>query len=186
MNKPDASILLMIIGGLMIASALFFMTQKEPPNKVWQVKMTILDEGPDQDQSFQTQYEEKNPATIYRDKTVNWIEVGKEEQTIGFMETSEITVMDVAFTDTVGNGSGDDLIVVYFTNSGTGKVTIAQVNFNGVIQTGNWELTSGEDIIGPGSLDTMQINADWTAGNNYSITFSTTDGTMIGSFTSTA
>ena len=176
----------MIIGGLIGASALFLIMPKQTPNKVEQVKMTILVKGINQDQNLQTQYEEKNPKTIYLDRTINWSEVEKEEQIIEFLKTSELTVVDVTFTDTVGDGSGDDLILVSFTNSGTAKVTIAQVNFNGVTQISNWELTSGEDIIKPGYPDTVQITADWTAGNKYSIKFFASDGTIIGSYTETA
>ena len=186
MNKTGAYILLIIIAGLIGASALFLILPKQTPNKVEQVKMTILVEGINQDQSLQTQHEEKNPKAIYLYRTINWSEVEKEEPIIGFLETCELTVLDVTFTDTVGDGTGDDLIVVSFTNSGTAKVTIAQVNFNGGTQTGNWELTSGEDVIRPGYPDTVQINADWTAGNKYSIKFFASDGAIIGSYTETA
>jgi hypothetical protein len=61
------------------------------------------------------------------------------------------------------------------------------VTFNDVTQTGNWELTSGEDKIGAGESYTVQITVDWIAGNNYSIQFFATDGTVVSSvFTSTA
>ena len=107
--------------------------------------------------------------------------------TIGFMETSELTVVDVTFTDTVGDGSGADRIDVDVTNSGTATVTINQVRINGnTISTANWELASGEASIDPGDPDTVEITADYDAGNKYSITFFAKDGTMIGSFTDTA
>jgi len=88
--------------------------------------------------------------------------------------------VDVTFTDTVGDGSGDDLIVVSFTNYGTKEATITQVNFNGVTQKGNWILTSGEDIIWPGDPETVKLTADWTKGNKYSIKFFAADGTLVG------
>ena len=149
MDKRDVIILLLIIS-LVIGPSLYLGIQKistPPPPKVEQVIMTILDEGPNQDQILQTQYEEKNPKTIHLERTINWIEAEKVEQTIGFIETTELAIVDVTFTDTVGDGSGDDLIVVSFTNYGTKEATITQVNFNGVTQKGNWILTSGEDII---------------------------------------
>ena len=190
LNKTVVCFLLVIAGGLIGASALLLMTPKSvyTPKEV-QVIMTIVDEGVNHDQSLQMQYPEKNPAAIYLERRVNWIEVEKEDQINVFMETWELKIENVSFTDTVGDGSGDDLIVVSFTNVGTCQLTFSQVNFNGVTQTGNWELTSGEDKIGAGESDTVQITVDWTPGNNYSIEFVTTDGKAMGSgaqFTCTA
>ena len=182
LNKTGAFLLLIIVGGLIGASALFLMTPKPiyTPKRE-QVIMTILDEGINQDQSLQIQYDEKSRKAVYLERSINLIEVEKEEQVNVFLETTELIVENVTFTDTVGDGSGDDLIVVSFTSIGTTKVIFAKVNFNGVTQTGNWELASGEDIIRAGSSDTVQIIADWTAGNKYSIQFFATDGTVVSS-----
>ena len=111
------------------------------------------------------------------------------------MEVFELTITDVTFTDTVGDGSGDDMIVVSFVNSGTLGGKFVEMQFNGRKQTGNWELSSGDDNLGAGSGEgkigagfsyTIQITVDWTPGNNYSIQFITTDGTLAGYFTCTA
>jgi flagellin-like protein len=100
--------------------------------------------------------------------------------TIGFMETSELTVVDVTFT-------GTNMMNVSVTNSGTADVTISQVRVNGdTITAANWELTSGNTAIAPGADDYVEITSAWTSGNKYSINFFAKDGTMIGSFTTTA
>jgi len=97
--------------------------------------------------------------------------------TIGFMETSELTVVDVVFNA--------DSMNVTVTNSGTADVTISQVRVNGnTIST--WELRSGLTSIGPGAGDYVDITIASTAGNKYAITMFANDGTLIGSFTDTA
>ena len=196
LNRTGEFFLIFIIVGVVIgASALFLMTPKPQTRPTPQVIMIIHDEGIDQGQSLQIQYVEKTSKITYLEQTINCVAVEKEQQTLVFMETFELTITDVIFTDTVGDGSGDDMIVVSFVNSGTNGGEFVQVQFNGVTQTGNWALTSGEDNIGAGSGEgilgagfsyTVQITVDWTAGNNYSIEFVTTDGALAGSFTCTA
>ena len=176
MNKTDVCILLIVVVGVIGASALFLMTPKpmynpNPPRAI----MTILDEGVDHGQSLQIQYDGKTPKATYL------------EQTLVFLETTELKIENVTFTDTVGDGSGDDLIVVSVTNVGTKHIELEQVNFNGVTQTGNWELTSDDNKIECGLTVTLQVTVDWTAGNKYSIRCHLTDGTVISSlFTVTA
>jgi len=101
--------------------------------------------------------------------------------TIGFMETSELTVVDVEFTSTNMNN-------VTVINSGTADTTIGQVRINGnTIPTTLWNLqVSSSDTIAPGATDYVEITSDWNAGQKYSITFFATEGTLIGSFTDTA
>ena len=100
--------------------------------------------------------------------------------TIGFMETTELTVVDVTFLD-------DTMMNVTVTNSGTSAATSSQVRVNGnTITVTNWELYSGNAAIAPGYTDYVEITSDWTAGNKYSITFFDNTGTLIGSFTDTA
>ena len=173
MNKTGVIILLVIVGGVIGASALFLMTPKHVynPNPPLAV-MTILDEGVDQE-TLQIKYGEKTQKTEY---------LG---QTLVFLETTELIIENVSFTDTVGDGSGDDLIVVSFTNVGTKNVEFEQVNFNGVIPTGKWELTSDDNNIECGLTVTVQVTADWTAGNKYSIQFHLTDGTVISPLSTT-
>ena len=101
--------------------------------------------------------------------------------TIGFMETSEVTVNSVAFMGT--SDTADNTIVVTLTNSGTSDLTIASVKLNGNTAT-------SPDTPLPvvsGAQDTLTISAaNWISGNKYSINMFSTDGTLIGSFTDTA
>ncbi len=98
--------------------------------------------------------------------------------TIGFMETSELTVTDLTF-ETNGN------ITISVVNSGTSDATIATVRVNG--DTLSFE--TGENLtLEDGESDdlTIDMTTAWVAGNKYSITLFATDGTMIGSYTGTA
>ena len=156
--------------------------------------MKILDEGIKQE-SLQIQHDKKPSNTAYLEQTINCIAVEKEQQTLVYIPHFELTVTDVTFTDTVGDGSGDDMVVVSFVNSGDFNGEFVEMLFNGVTQTGNWELSSSEDKNGAGSGEgkigvgfwyTLQITVDWTPGNKYRIKFVTTDGDLAGSFTTTA
>jgi DUF1680 family protein len=99
--------------------------------------------------------------------------------TIGFMETTELTVVEVLYP-----AAGTMNVTV--TNSGTSDATIAQVRVNGETQA-TWDLqVSTTQSIGAGDTDYVEIAYSWTAGNKYQITFFANDGTMIGSFTDTA
>lgn len=188
MNKLGIIIPLVVVGLTMASTYFLIIAPKHYQPKVDdQIIMTILDEGTNQNQNIQTQYEETNPNKIYLERTVNCIEAEKEEQTIGFMNTIELRVSDVNFTDTIGDGTGDDLIIITIINVGTMDAEIVQVKFNEIKQIDNWKLTSGEDNITAGSINNLiQLTADWTAGNKYSITFNATDGTQVGYFTITA
>jgi len=103
--------------------------------------------------------------------------------TIGFMETKELTVTDVTFTD---DGAIPPLAVsidLAVTNSGTSSATVSIVKVNGVTianPTGDLTLDAGDtgDIVIP--------YITWTAGSKYSITLFATDGTLVGSYTDTA
>jgi flagellin-like protein len=99
--------------------------------------------------------------------------------TIGFMETSELTVVEVLYPDATHMN-------VTVTNSGTSDVSIAQVRINGATQS-TWNLhTASDTTIAAGATDYVEITYTWTAGNKYAISFFATDGTMIGSYTDTA
>jgi len=107
--------------------------------------------------------------------------------TIGFMETTELTVVDVDFTQLAGTPLVNDQMNVTVTNSGTSAATISQVRINGnTITTANWALDSGNAAIAPGDSDYVEITSTWASGNKYSITFFDNTGTLIGSFTDTA
>jgi flagellin-like protein len=119
--------------------------------------------------------------------------------TIGFMETSEITINRMQFV-TADTGVGADTINVTMTDSGTSDVTIGMVKVNGNtidmssdvtrIDSGatadDFTLDAGEQAILSISYDSSYATNGVVAGNKYSVNFFATDGTLIGSFTDTA
>ena len=99
--------------------------------------------------------------------------------TIGFMETSELTVTQMTFLPSANTTT------VYVTNSGTSAVTVDIVKLNGASKS----FTGGADpvTIAAGGDDTITITAAaWESGNKYSISMFATDGTLMGSYTATA
>ncbi|UCH37441.1 MAG: hypothetical protein JSV76_07130 [Candidatus Bathyarchaeota archaeon] len=100
--------------------------------------------------------------------------------TIGFMETSELTVTNVDFT--AGDPSGQ--IAVDVTNSGTSAVTVTAIKVNG--ETAATWSSGTSDTVEPGADETFTITQVVVAGNKYSINMFSNDGTLIGSYTETA
>jgi flagellin-like protein len=102
--------------------------------------------------------------------------------TIGFMETSELTITDVTFTDDGGTPPAAVSIDLDITNSGTSDVTVTLVKVNGVtIDVTDTTYTAGQ------TDGTLSITyATWQAGNKYAISLFAADGTMVGSYTDTA
>ena len=99
--------------------------------------------------------------------------------TIGFMETTEMTITDVTFNPSLNN------MTVAVTNSGTSDATISMVKVNGntilsTAITGSLSFDSGTNH--PIDIPYTPINA----GTKYAITFFANDGTLIGSYTDTA
>jgi flagellin-like protein len=101
--------------------------------------------------------------------------------TIGFMETSELTVVDLTFTP--GNSTAGQ-IAVDVTNSGTSDVTVITIKVNGAT-AGTWSAT-GSATVPSGQDETFTITQEVVAGNKYSISMFANDGTLIGSYTDTA
>jgi flagellin-like protein len=102
--------------------------------------------------------------------------------TIGFMETSELTVTQMTF-DTANNRT-----TVYLTNSGTSDVTVSMVKINGnTVVDADIPMTSA---IAAGDQTTLTLDYDQgngiAAGNKYSISLFATDGTLVGQYTDTA
>jgi flagellin-like protein len=104
--------------------------------------------------------------------------------TIGFMETSELTVTQMTFAP------ASNQTTVYITNSGTSDVTVSLIKVNGdtlVTATdvsGTLTYAAGES----GSLTITYDDADQGifAGNKYAVNMFASDGTMVGSYTDTA
>jgi flagellin-like protein len=102
--------------------------------------------------------------------------------TIGFMETSELTVTQMRFTGAHASGLNGTTITLDVTNSGTSAVTVSLVKVNGETMTtvtGDLSLEAGD----PGNI---VITQTWYAGNKYSVSLFTSDGTLVGSYTDTA
>jgi flagellin-like protein len=96
--------------------------------------------------------------------------------TIGFMETSELTVNDMEFVTGTPN-----TITLDLTNTGTSSVTISMLKVNG--ETASF---TGTATLDPAGTTTLTISEAWVAGNKYSVSLFATDGTLIGSHTATA
>jgi flagellin-like protein len=96
--------------------------------------------------------------------------------TIGFMETSELTISNMDFSTT-------DVINCTVTNSGTSSVTIATIKVNGATAS---PVAGTTLTYGAGDTDYLEITTVHSAGNKYSVSLFTTDGTLVGSYTDTA
>jgi flagellin-like protein len=103
--------------------------------------------------------------------------------TIGFMQTSELTINDMTF-ETAAPLTGNITIAV--TNSGTSDVTISMVKVNG--DTVDFIAAETDLTIetGTGADLTIDMTTAWAAGHKYSVNLFTTDGTLVGSYTDTA
>ena len=100
--------------------------------------------------------------------------------TIGFMETTELTVTSVAFTPSTNT------TVISLTNSGTSDATVTMLKINSnTVADGDLPLA-----IDSGASTTLTVVYDSAsgivAGNKYAINMFANDGTLIGSYTDTA
>ena len=101
--------------------------------------------------------------------------------TIGFMETSELTITEVDFT--IGDAS-NGTITVKVTNSGTSPFTINRIRVNGE-NAGTWS-SGTSNTVTPGSVETFTITQAIAAGGKYAVSLYDIDNTMIGAHTATA
>jgi flagellin-like protein len=102
--------------------------------------------------------------------------------TIGFMETSELTVTQMVF-DTSANTT-----TLHITNSGTSDVTISLIKING--NTIDSDDISGTVTYAAGAsasnLVIKYYDPGIDAGNKYAVSLFANDGTLIGSYEDTA
>jgi flagellin-like protein len=98
--------------------------------------------------------------------------------TIGFMETSELTITELTFDDSA------ETIVCSITNSGTSSVTIDYVKVNGATESS----VGGTTTYGAGdtATDLTITISNVVNGTKYSVSLFATDGTLVGSYTDTA
>jgi flagellin-like protein len=104
--------------------------------------------------------------------------------TIGFMETSELTITDVDF---IHGDAIDGRIFVYVTNSGTSSFTVKNIRVNGEIKDlADWSSGSPDNTVAPGDPETFTITQTVEAGNKYAVSLYDMDGTLVGAYTATA
>lgn len=102
--------------------------------------------------------------------------------TVGFMDTSSVTVTSVTFTQ----ASDVDTITVAVKNTGTSSVTLSTAKVNGVV-TG---LAAADSLtIADGGNDVLTLsgdNAAWDAGNAYKVELYDASGQLVGAYQATA
>ena len=96
--------------------------------------------------------------------------------TIGFMETAEVTITDVSFTNSTH-------MSVSAINTGTSDATVTSIRVNGNTGfTGSTTLTAGAT-----SATAFTVTGTgFTNGNKYSVSMYANDGTLLSSYTVTA
>jgi len=99
--------------------------------------------------------------------------------TIGFMETSELTITEVDFT--IGEPGS---ITVYVTNSGTSKFTVNRIRVNGENAI-TWS-SGTSNTVTPAATETFTITQDVEVGSKYAVILYDIDNTMIGAHIATA
>ena len=101
--------------------------------------------------------------------------------TIGFMETSELTIIGVDFT--AGNATTGQ-IAVQVTNSGTSSFTVKNIRVNGELAS-TWS-SGTSDTVAPSNSETFTITQAVAAGNKYAVSLYDIDGTLVGAHIATA
>jgi flagellin-like protein len=103
--------------------------------------------------------------------------------TIGFMETSELTVTQMTFDTTANN------ITLTITNSGTSDVSVVNIKVNGNSIASSSPVLPATYIAGQTGA-TLEITytggSGIVAGSKYSVSMFANDGTLVGSYTDTA
>lgn len=101
--------------------------------------------------------------------------------TIGYMETSELTITELKFN--YGNATTGS-IVVHVTNSGTSSFTVKNMRVNGEISS-TW-LPESSSTIEPGNSENFTITQPVAPGSKYAVSLYDMDGTLVGAYTATA
>ena len=98
--------------------------------------------------------------------------------TIGFMGSSSITITNVSFAGTTTQN-----VTLTVKNTGTNKVTIAQVKVNNAVATIH---SSSTLTYAAGANGTIILNTPWVAGNPYKFELYDSNGQVVGSYQATA
>ncbi len=102
--------------------------------------------------------------------------------TFTFMKTEELKVTGMTFNGT--SGAADNTITVSLKNSGTSKVSLAQVKINDVTKSTTETLPLDINAGATGSVTVT--TAAWASGSKYKVTLISASGTPIGAYEATA
>ena len=95
--------------------------------------------------------------------------------TVGFMETSTLTITAAEFT-------GTNVVTLTLQNSGTSAVTIATAKINGDVVT----IATNPSPVAAGDPGSLVLTSAWTAGNAYKMDIYDTSGQLVGSYQANA
>jgi hypothetical protein len=132
-------------------------------------------------QNFRITYIENNSKVTYLDRIIEWNEVS---QTFTFMDTEELKITSIAFTESVADAK--DQITVYVQNTGTTDVTIqATVTVTGSGVTGGTTTSATVTKGGTGTFVVDLGTESWSEGVTYNVELLSSKGNKF-SYTETA
>jgi hypothetical protein len=132
-------------------------------------------------QNFRITYIENNSKATYLDRIIEWNEVS---QTFTFMDTEELKITSIAFTESVADAK--DQITVYVQNTGTTDVTIqATVTVTGSGVTGGTTTSATVTKGGTGTFVVDLGTESWSEGVTYNVELLSSKGNKF-SYTETA
>jgi hypothetical protein len=132
-------------------------------------------------QNFRITYIENNSKATYLDRIIEWNEVS---QTFTFMDTEELKITSIAFTESVADAK--DQITVYVQNTGTTDVTIqATVTVTGSGVTGGTTTSATVTKGGTGTFVVDLGTETWSEGITYNVELLSSKGNKF-AYTDTA
>ena len=124
----------------------------------------IICDSIDENQSFRVTYNENYPKATYLDRTIEWNEVS---QTLPFIETEQLTITSVTFTDNTAPTA--DEISVNVQNTGSTDVSVtATVTVTGQGITGA-STVAATVLKGESAQFTVTLTGELEAGSSYNI-----------------
>ena len=131
----------------------------------------IICDSIDETQSFRVTYNENYPKATYLDRTIEWNEVS---QTLPFIETEQLTITSVTFTDNTAPTA--DEISVNVQNTGSTDVSVtATVTVTGQGITGA-STVAATVLKGESAQFTVTLTGELEAGSSYNIELISTKG----------
>ena len=100
---------------------------------------------------------------------------------VGEMKVSELTITGLEFT--VGDAT-DGRIIAHVSNTGTSDVTVYRIRINGE-NVATWS-ADASNTVRAGTTEIFRSTVAVTEAAKYSVMLFSIDGTMVGSYTSTA